>query len=452
METINPLTGQRIKSYTEFSEKQIADAINQAHKAFESWRRESLAHRAKKMDKAAQVLTKNKNTYAKLMAEEMGKPLAQGQAEIEKCAWVCEFYAKEAENYLAPEHVKTDGSKSYVRFDPLGIVLAVMPWNFPFWQVFRCAAPTLMAGNAIVLKHAANVSGCALIMESIFKEAEFPEGLFRTLLLSNQKVGQVISHPFVQAVTLTGSTGAGQAIASQAGTALKRTVLELGGSDPYIVLEDADVKKAAETCAASRMINGGQSCVSAKRFIVAEPVLKEFQETFIAKMKTQKMGPPLEEGTTLGPLARHDLRDQIHTQVQESVKKGAQLLLGGTVPDNPGAFYPPTVLGNVLPGMRAYHEELFGPAATILKARDEKEAVHIANDSVFGLGAAIFSEDVKRAERLAVELEVGCCFINEFVRSDPRLPFGGVKQSGYGRELSSFGIREFVNIKTVYVK
>jgi len=376
----------------------------------------------------------------------------QGRNEIDKCAWSCDFYAQEAKSYLAPQLIKTEASKSFVSFEPLGIVLAVMPWNFPFWQVFRCAAPTLMAGNAVVLKHASNVCGCALAIEDIFKQAGLPVGLFTTLLISSQKVERLIQHPLVQAITLTGSTGAGQAIASKAGAVIKKTVLELGGSDPYIILEDANLVKAVEACAASRLINGGQSCIAAKRFIVVNSRLKEFEELFVEKMRAVRMGSPLDEETTLGPLARHDLRDGLHEQVQKSIKKGARLLLGGEIPDGKGAFYPPTVLTNVRKYTPAYDEELFGPVAGIIGVSGEDAAIDAANDTVFGLGAAVFTQDMKRAENIAAfQLQAGSCFVNDFVKSDPRLPFGGVKRSGYGRELSTFGIHEFVNIKTVYM-
>jgi succinate-semialdehyde dehydrogenase / glutarate-semialdehyde dehydrogenase len=453
METVNPATGEKIKSYSEFSSHEVQKVCRYADQAFQLWRLLSFKERGQQMKKAAEILRKNKEAYAYLMAEEMGKPLAQGHGEIEKCAWVCEFYAEEAKNYLAPEIIKTDASKSFITFQPLGVVLAIMPWNFPFWQVFRAAAPTLMAGNAMILKHASNVCGCALAIEDVFTQAGFPEGLFRNIFTSSKDIGRVIEHPFIQAVTLTGSTHAGKAVASQAGSVVKKTVLELGGSDAYIILEDADLEKSVETCVASRLINGGQSCVSAKRFIVVESIAKKFEERFVEKMKSQKMGSPLEKDVTLGPLARHDLRDQLHEQVRKSVEKGAKLLCGGKIPDSPGAFYPPTVLTDVCPGMPAYEEEFFGPVASIFKARDEKEAIRIANDNIYGLGGAVFTQNIKRGEAIAAnELQAGCCFVNSSVKSDPRLPFGGIKQSGFGRELSHFGIREFVNIKTVYVQ
>jgi len=332
------------------------------------------------------------------------------------------------------------------------VVLAVMPWNFPFWQVFRFAAPALMAGNAGVLKHASNVPGCAVAIEDVFKQAGFPKGVFRTLLIGSRQVKAVIENPLVSAVTLTGSTPAGKAVAAQAGGVLKKTVLELGGSDPYIILEDADLDYAVNTCATSRLINSGQSCVNAKRFIVVEPLVAAFTEKLVAAMKARKMGDPLAEGTDVGPQSRPDLRDELHKQVMDSVAKGAKVLLGGEIPPGRGSFYPPTVLADVRPGMPAYHEELFGPVASVFSARDEAEAVRVANDSIFGLGAAVFTRDAARGERVARQLEAGCAFVNTLVASDPRLPFGGIKESGYGRELGTYGIKEFVNMKTVYIK
>ncbi len=453
MQTTDPTTGEKIKSYPEFSLPRINGILNHAEKSFQSWRGASFKERGLLMKKAAEILRKDKDQYARLMAREMGKPLMQGQGEIEKCAFVCDFYAEHAEFFLTPEPVRTEASKSFVAYEPLGIVLAVMPWNFPFWQVFRCAAPTLMAGNAVILKHASNVCGCALAIEKIFKDAGFPPALFSNVIISSSKVKVLIDHPFIKAVSLTGSTGAGKSIATHAGAVLKKTVLELGGSDPYIILEDADLESAAEICVNSRLINGGQSCISAKRFIAVASVFKEFEERFTARMQMQRMGPPLHEGVNLGPLARHDLRVQLHRQVDKSVKQGAKLLLGGAIPLGPGAFYPPTVLTRVRPGMAAYQEELFGPVAALIEVADEQEAIRTANDTVFGLGAAVFTRDTKRGERIAVqELQAGGCFVNDSVKSDPRLPFGGIKESGYGRELAESGIKEFINVKTVYIK
>jgi succinate-semialdehyde dehydrogenase/glutarate-semialdehyde dehydrogenase len=386
------------------------------------------------------------------MALEMGKPLAQGRAEADKCAWVCDHYAQHAEGFLAPEDVATDATRSYVAFEPLGVVLAVMPWNFPLWQVFRFVAPALMAGNVGVLKHSSNVSGCALALEAILHDAGVPHDVFRTLLVGSPRVGALIEAPQIAAVTLTGSTPAGRAVAEKAGACLKKVVLELGGSDPYVILDDADLDEAAETCATARLVNGGQSCIAAKRFVVVEEVLEPFVERLVARMGARRLGDPLDEATDVGPQARHDLRDELHGQVQASVEAGARVRLGCQVPKGPGAFYPPSVLTHVVPGMPAYEEELFGPVAAVVSARDEGDALRIANDTPFGLGAAVFTRDRERGERIArEELEAGACFVNTFVRSDPRLPFGGIKESGFGRELGVFGIREFVNVKTVYV-
>ena len=450
---VNPASGVSLRAYPEHSPQETARRLALAAEAFAAWRRRSLADRGRLLRAVAAALRSRAQEFAVLMAEEMGKPVAQGRAEAEKCAWVCEFYAEQAAAFLAPETVPTDAAKSVVVFEPLGPILAVMPWNFPFWQVFRAAAPALMAGNPMLLKHASNVPGCALVLERIFHEAGAPEGLFQTLLVEAGHVAGLIAHPAVRGVTLTGSTPAGRAVASAAGGQLKKTVLELGGSDPYVILEDADLPAAAETCAASRLINAGQSCISAKRFIVVEPVRRRFEELLVERLAAYRVGDPLREETTIGPLARRDLRDALHRQVQRSLQQGARLLLGGTLPGGPGAFYPPTALGDVRAGMPVYEEETFGPVAAIIPAADEADAIRIANDSSYGLGAAVFTGSRERGEQLAVEaLEAGCCFVNALVRSDPRLPFGGIKDSGYGRELSRFGIREFVNIKSVYIR
>jgi succinate-semialdehyde dehydrogenase/glutarate-semialdehyde dehydrogenase len=450
--SVNPATGTTIAKYEAMTPESSDAAIVRAHDTWLTWRTTPFGARAALMTKAAGILRDRKRELAQLMTAEMGKTIKQGVAEAEKCAWVCDYYAAHAEAHLAPETVATEGSKSYVAFEPLGVVLAIMPWNFPFWQVFRFAAPALMAGNVGVLKHASNVPGCALAIERIFTEAGFPAGAFSVLLVESRAVQKLIEHRFVRAVTLTGSTPAGKAVAAQAGAVLKKTVLELGGSDPYIVLDDADLDHAAETCVNSRLINAGQSCIAAKRFIVVEPVLEAFTRRFVALMRSRKMGDPLDEATDLGPQARHDLRDALHKQVVASIQRGATLLLGGQVPEGDGAYYPPTVLADVAPGMPAYDEELFGPVAAIVKATGEADAVRIANDSIFGLGGAVFTRDAARGERVARALEAGATFVNAQVASDPRLPFGGVKESGYGRELGVFGIREFVNVKTVYVK
>ena len=451
MQSINPANDELLREYAETEPAAVERILADAERAFESWRTTSFATRAERMKRAGSLLRERKDELARLMALEMGKPLAQGRAEADKCALVCDFYAEQAEQFLAPRSIPTDATKSLVVFQPLGVVLAVMPWNFPFWQVFRFAAPALMAGNAGLLKHASNVSGCALAIEEIIHAAGFPKGLFRSLLIGSARVGALIEALQVKAVTLTGSTPAGRSVAAKAGERLKKTVLELGGSDPYLILEDADLELAAETCVASRLINGGQSCIAAKRFIVVEPVADRFLERFKTELASRKMGDPTARETQVGPQARTDLRDQLHHQVEESVKRGARALLGGQVPAGKGAFYPPTLLSAVDRGMPAFDEETFGPVAAVIRAKDEADAIRLANDTAFGLGAALWTRDRARAERLAVQIEAGAVFVNGVVKSDPRLPFGGIKRSGYGRELSEYGIREFVNIKSVWI-
>lgn len=453
MKTINPTTGAELEDYTEMHQDEIEEIIVKANEAQSVWKAQEISNRALYLNNIADLLREQKEELGKLMATEMGKPLQQGIGEAEKCAWVCEYYAENAEDFLAEDTVKTDATKSYVTFNPLGVVLAIMPWNFPFWQLFRFVAPSLMAGNGAILKHSENVSGCALKIEEIIHEAGIPKDLFRTIIRDKSNMKEVVQHPGIAAVTLTGSTRAGKAVAAQAGEMLKKTVLELGGSDPSLILKDADLEASAETCVHSRLLNSGQSCIAAKRFIVVEEVYDEFLKIFTEKMSSRKVGDPLVEGTDIGPQARLDLRDQLHQQVIDSVKAGANLHMGGEKPEGEGAFYPVTILTNVKPGMPAYEEELFGPVASVIKVKDEEEAIRVANDTQYGLGASVYSEDLERAETIARdELEAGCCFVNEFVKSDPRLPFGGVKKSGYGRELGLYGIHEFVNTKTVYIK
>jgi succinate-semialdehyde dehydrogenase/glutarate-semialdehyde dehydrogenase len=452
LQSINPTDGTLIKSYNEFSKKQLNAKIQQTHLAWKTWKETSLKERANLLKKLSKSLLKNKEVSAKLMALEMGKPLKQGLAEIEKCAHVCDFYAENTGSFLQDQIVQTEASKSFVSFQPLGPILAVMPWNFPFWQVFRFLAPALMAGNAALLKHASNVSGCALQIENIIKEAGFPDHLFQTLLISGKKVNLLIENPLIKAVTLTGSFNAGAKVAAKASSLIKKTVLELGGSDPYIILADANLELAAETCVNSRLINSGQSCIAAKRFIVVKDVANAFTKLFLEKMQFKIAGNPFESASDIGPMARADLRDELHLQVKKSIKKGAKCILGGNIPEGNHAFYPPTILINVKKGMPAYDEELFGPVASIIEAKNEKHAIQLANDSTFGLGAAVFTADKKKGELIATKLlDAGSCFVNSMVKSDPRLPFGGIKQSGYGRELGLFGIQEFVNIKTIYV-
>lgn len=453
IDSVNPFNGEIIKSYQSHTTEEVDKMIRQTHAAWEKWKSLSFAERGGYMNNAAKILRRRKQELAELMAIEMGKNLKGGIAEIDKCADSCEYFARSAEAALKEEFIKTDASKSYVNFQPIGVILAVMPWNFPFWQVFRFLGPALMVGNCSVLKHSSNVFGCAVEIENIIKEAGFPEHVFQTLLIGSSSVDSVIEHPLIQAVTLTGSVAAGKKVAQKAGSLIKKSVLELGGSDPYIVLEDADLELAAETCTNSRLINSGQSCISAKRMIVVESVQKEFIDLFTKKMAAKTMGDPLDPKSDIGPQARIDLRDELHKQVQESIKKGAKCILGGTVPAGTNALYPPTILTNVKKGMPAYDEELFGPAAAVIVAKDEDDAIAIANDSEFGLGAAVFTKDIDRGERIAAtRLQAGACFVNSSVKSDPSLPFGGIKHSGYGRELGVYGFKELVNIKTVYVK
>ena len=451
IQSINPATDEVLESFEETSSVKLDNVLTGAHAAFLDWRKTPVATRARSMREAASVLRAGRGDYARTMTLEMGKPIVQAEAEVDKCAWVCDYYADHAEGFLAEQPRETDASRSYIRFDPLGPVLAVMPWNFPFWQVFRFAAPALMAGNAGILKHASNVPGCALAIEEVFRDAGFPPGLFSTVLVGPSAVGQLIADPRIVAVTLTGSDRAGSQVAEQAGRALKKSVLELGGSDPFIVLADADLAAAAKTAADARLINSGQSCIAAKRFIVVEPVADAFLERFLDELRSRRMGNPLARETQVGPQARADLRESLHRQVDESIKRGAKRLLGGEIPAGKGAFYPPTLLAAVDKGMPAFDEETFGPVAAVIRAKDEADAVRLANDSSFGLGASLWTQDRARAERVAAQVEAGSVSVNGIVKSDPRLPFGGIKRSGYGRELSEYGIREFVNIKSVWI-
>lgn len=452
IQSFNPATGEPLKTYTLLTGEEAQEKVAQTHQAWLKWKTSAHTERSQLLRDLAAVLKRRKDELAQLMALEMGKPIKQGVAEVEKCASVCAYYAANGEKFLADQFIETEASKSFVTFQPIGVVLAIMPWNFPFWQVFRFLAPALAAGNCGVLKHASNVPGCALIIEEMVREAGFPADVFQTLLISNEQVSKVIENDYIKAVTLTGSTNAGKKVAEKAGSVLKKTVLELGGSDAYIILEDADLEHAAKTCVDSRLINSGQSCIAAKRFIVVEKVADEFTRLFLEYMQQKHTGDALNKNTALGPMARADLRDELHQQVTDSIAKGAKCILGGELPGGIGAFYPPTILTNVTKGMPAHDDELFGPVAAIISAKDEDDAFAIANDSVFGLGGAVFTSDKQRGEKLAAtRLEAGSCFVNALVKSDPRLPFGGIKQSGYGRELGMFGIHEFVNIKTVYV-
>ena len=450
MKSVNPHSLQEIATYDPYDDAKVDHLITAADAAFQHWRTTSFAERAVRMHAAGQVLRQRATELAALMANEMGKVLKDGVAEIGKCADCCDFYAKNAEKFLANQSVATDAAESYIAYDPLGVILAVMPWNFPFWQVMRFAAPALMAGNVGLLKHASNASGCALAIQDVFEEAGFPRNVFTTLLVEGTRVEQIIRHRLVRAVTLTGSTPAGKSVAAIAGSELKKSVLELGGSDAYIVLADADLDLAVQTCVKSRLVNGGQSCIAAKRFIVVKSVREEFTRRYVEAFRKIRIGDPTDPQSDIGPMARVDLRDQIHDQVCRSVAQGARLLTGGEVPRQTGAYYPPTVLADVRPGMVAFDEEIFGPVAAIIEAEDDADAVALANHSDFGLGSAIFTSDKRNADYIARQIDAGCVFVNALVKSDVRLPFGGVKHSGYGRELSWFGIQEFVNIKTVF--
>lgn len=453
IQSVNPATGETIARYEEHTPAEITAIAEHTAATQQKWATSSLADRSEMMRGVARHLKENMEELAVLITREMGKPIGQSRDELEKCANVCEYYARHASGFLANEPVPTEASQSYIAYRPLGVVLAVMPWNFPFWQVFRFAAPAVMAGNGVLLKHASNVTGCALAIEAVFSQAGCPEHLFRVLKVPGKKTGDIIGNQHIRAVTLTGSVGAGRAIASRAGAMLKKTVLELGGSDPYIILEDADLDNAVRACTDSRLINSGQSCIAAKRFIVVESLARQFTDRFVSEMAKRSMGDPMDETTDVGPQASVALRDELHQQVVQSIRNGARCLLGGTVPERSGAWYPPTVLADVAPGMPAYDEEIFGPVAAVIRARDEADAIRIANDTVYGLGAAVFCAHKDRGRHIAEQLlDAGCCFVNDLVRSDSRLPFGGIGDSGYGRELSYIGIREFTNIKTVYVK
>jgi succinate-semialdehyde dehydrogenase/glutarate-semialdehyde dehydrogenase len=452
-DTENPATGQKGRVYEGRTPAEVRHIVVAVDRAFKKWRRRSYSERAKLMREAAAILRRKRDEFAALMTEEMGKPISDGRAEVEKCATACDYFADNAERFLAQEKVDLGGPEAFVTFEPLGIILAIMPWNFPFWQVFRFAAPTLMAGNVAVLKHASNVPGCALAIESVFRDAGFPDDVFRTLLIPSRDVESVIDMKEVKAVTLTGSVEAGRKVAMAAAQRLKKSVLELGGSDPYVVLEDADIAKAAKICATARMVNAGQSCIAGKRFIVVEKVRDQFEKAFVEAMKAYQMGDPRDEGTKFGPMYSVAGRDELHEQVERSVAAGARILTGGKKSQKPGAWYPPTVLTDVRPSVPAFTEEIFGPVASVIVAKDESDAIAIANDSEFGLGSAVITRDLDRGRRIAAhELESGMSFVNDNVRSDARMPFGGLKHSGYGREVSRYGLLEFVNIKSVLVK
>jgi succinate-semialdehyde dehydrogenase/glutarate-semialdehyde dehydrogenase len=450
--SINPATGETLKTFEALSERQLDEKLQRAADTFHNYRRTSFEERAKRMIQAAEILEAERQQFARLMTIEMGKPIKGAVQEVEKCAWVCRYYAENAKRHLADEVVETNATKSYVHFQPLGPVLAVMPWNFPFWQVFRFAAPALMAGNVGLLKHASSVPQCALAIEQIFQRAEFPHGVFQTLLIGANMVEHVVKDSRVVAATLTGSEPAGRSVASIAGSEIKKTVLELGGSDAFIVMPSAKLEEAVSTAVRARTINSGQSCIAAKRFIVSSDIYPEFERRFIAEMKALRMGDPFDESTDIGPLATEQILHDVDDQVQTSVAAGALVLTGGKKINRPGNFYEPTVLVNIPSNSPASCEEVFGPVAILFRVHSIDEAIELANSTTFGLGAAAWTNDAQERNRFIEELETGCVFINGMVASDPRLPFGGIKNSGYGRELGEFGIREFVNIKTVWIK
>jgi succinate-semialdehyde dehydrogenase/glutarate-semialdehyde dehydrogenase len=452
IQTLNPYTEKVEKTFKPMSDKVIASHLERAQNAFVLWREVPMKTRAKLMKNLAKVLRKNKQKYGELITREMGKPIVQSIAEIEKCALTCDYYATNAEKFLTPDVYDSEFKHARVEFEPIGVIFAVMPWNFPFWQVIRFAAPALMAGNVGVLKHASNVPLCTLALEESFKEAGFPDGVFVSLLADSSQVEKIIANPIVKAVTLTGSEHAGSKVAEVAGRHIKKCVLELGGADPFIILKDADIEAAADAAVRARMLNTGQSCIDAKRFIIEEKIAGKILPRLKVKMAALVMGDPMHEGTQVGPLARVDLRDELHEQVKASVKRGAQVVLGGEIPKRIGAFYPATILVNVKKGMPAADAELFGPVMSVIVVKDEQEAIKVANDHIYGLGAAVWSKNEKRAWRVARALEAGMVAVNDVVKSDPRFPFGGTKKSGYGRELGSYGIKEFVNVKTIIAK
>ena len=447
--SINPSTGFKIRSYNQHNNVEIEKILNSSLEAQKNWKNTDLKFRLTCLEQLSEVLSDSKREYSLLMAEEMGKPFKQGVGEIEKCIWLCNYYLENSKKYLDDKKIKTDGQISFVTFKPLGLILGIMPWNFPFWQVLRFAVPSIIAGNGAILKHASNVQGCAFSIESSFSRSGFPKYLFQNISISGTNVSKVIKSSKISAVTLTGSTPAGRSVAETAGKELKKTVLELGGSDPYVILKDADIEKSVDACINGRILNTGQSCISAKRLIVVNSLHDQFLSSLEQKLSEKIMGDPKDD-VDIGPMVSIEAREEVHQQVLKSIEDGANLIIGGEVPKIPGAFYPITLLSNVKPGVVAFDEEIFGPVFAVIKAKNENHAIDLANDSPFGLGAAVFTKNIKKGREIAKNrLNAGLCFVNDFVKSDPRLPFGGIKQSGYGRELSIYGLMEFVNIKTV---
>ncbi len=454
LRSINPASGEIVREFPEYQWEEIDNIIRDVKEAYGTWRKSKVDDRITCVLELAKLLEIKKEGLAFTISIEMGKPINESRSEIDKCIRLCNYYCDNIHTFLKKQVIATEATESYVSFQPLGVVLAIMPWNFPFWQVFRFAIPSILAGNTVVLKHASNVPGCSIALEDLFVESNFPDHVFRSVLVSNRKVERMVADKRISAITLTGSTKAGQAVAETAGKYLKKCVLELGGSDPYILLDDVNIQEAVEACVKGRLINTGQSCIGAKRFIVTQKNYYEFEYLFVEKMKAASMGDPFNEKNQLGPIARGNIREDLLSQVNKSVSLGAKLICGGKFDESKNGFYfPATVLSNVQQGMPAYSQELFGPVASLIKVVDEEEAIKVANNTSFGLGAAIFTTDIEKGKYIAEnEIEAGCCFVNDFVRSDPRLPFGGIKESGYGRELSIQGLHEFVNIKTIYIK
>ena len=454
LKSINPANGDVVGVYPQLTEIEINEIIVDVEKEFHLWRKFSKKERCQYFKNLKDAMLIRKDELAHLMALEMGKPLSQGIGEIEKCAWVCDYYSENGEDFLKNKLIDTEASESYISFQPLGIIFGVMPWNFPFWQVFRFAVPTMIAGNVVLLKHSSNVQGCADAIEGLFLEVGIPLNAFKNLTIDSPKVGKIIENPNVKAISLTGSTSAGKSVAKKAGSVLKKTVLELGGSDAYLVLKDADLDLAIDACSSGRLLNSGQSCISAKRFIIDQTIKSEFEKNIIKKMKKQNVGDPFLKDSTVGPMVDISSRDKLIKQVSNSIKKGAKLIYESSIPENKeSAYHPIMILTDVKPGMPVFDEEIFGPVLSIISAKDELHAISLANQTSFGLGSAVFTRDVEKGKKIAnFELDAGAGFVNDFVRSDPRLPFGGVKESGYGNELSSYGILEFVNIKTVYIR
>ena len=452
MKSINPFNKKLIKEYSEHSVSEVDIIIYDVNKEWKTWRNTSFTFRSKLMKKAGEILRSDMQKFAELITSEMGKVISQSEAEIEKCAALCDYYADHSQQILNDEIIETDAHKSFASFEPLGSILAIMPWNFPFWQVFRFAVPNLMAGNAVILKHAPNVCGCSLAIEKIFRKAGFPDNIFRSLIIPVELVDRIIANDLISGVTLTGSAKAGSIVASQAGKYLKKSVLELGGSDPFIVLKDADLKKACQAGTDSRLLNAGQVCISAKRFIVEDEISDEFIENQKTLFENYKVGDPMNKSSDMGPMARLDLLENINHQVRKSIEMGARLICGGNIVEGDGFFYQPTILTNVKKGMPVYDEETFGPVSVIIRVKNAEEAIKVANDSIYGLGASIWTNDLSRGEAVARKIEAGAVFVNGMTKSDARMPFGGTKKSGYGRELASYGIKEFLNIKTIWMR